>query len=129
MEIDIKTHIIFFISLSGILSFLSINFYLKKEKKTSLFLFYFLTAYCILLVITLSSDLHNQYLLYSYDLNKNGIFELNEQNSTQQSLLEKNDLGINLAPFFSIFPSLLLAIMLIFIHIVIKKYRDKETKL
>ncbi|MFV0249307.1 MAG: hypothetical protein ACK5H1_10185 [Tenacibaculum sp.] len=126
MYIDIKFHLVFFLILGIIFTLILFLSYFKTKKTVILFLGYFCLSYCIFLTTTIIYDIKNQYLLYSYDLNKNGIFELDEQNLTQQNLIYKNDLGINFVPFFSIFISIPFAFILMAIHFCIKNIKANK---
>ena len=122
MELDIKYHILFFIFIGILLSFLFFLCYKKKKKRYALVLFYFFLFYFVILIFVLFHDLVNQHNLSKYDINQNGIFEQNEQNVEQEALMYKNDLGINLSPFFVIFISFPIAIISAVVHI----KRDKK---
>ena len=66
---------------------------------------------------------YTRYQLYEYDLNSNGIFELNEQNQEQKDLWDRhiNDTRFNFAPFVLIIPSLFLGFLSILLRFIAKK--------
>jgi hypothetical protein len=101
-------------------------FFLKRKKELNLinFLKLFSLFYFIILLVFFLFDLYEQFLLYSYDINKNGIFEENEQSVEQKRLFNKNDIGLNLAPIYIILPSALLSVLYLTFRYFIKKSKN-----
>ncbi len=118
---EIKHHIITIIILTSFILLFFLKKYIKSRKRIFLFVSVFLTCYFILLLSVFIVDYIDQLELMSYDIDNDGIFELNEQNDRQKELLYKNDLGVNLSPFFALFPSLMITLIFIIIHKIILK--------
>ncbi len=103
------------------------NWYFYRKYKTGWLLFASIaaTVYTVMLLSIFWKYHYLQYELFQYDINKNGIFEINEQNETQQVLREEylNDTRVNFSPFFAIIPSLLISLLLLLLW---KLFRLKQ---
>ena len=81
----------------SIYAFKSYNQNIKRG--FSLFVSVALLTYSLMMIYIFTDYNYTRYHLYEYDLNSNGIFELNEQNQEQKDLWDEyiNDTRVNLA--------------------------------
>ena len=105
----------------SIYAFKSYNQNIKRG--FSLFVSVALLTYSLMMIYIFTDYNYTRYHLYEYDLNSNGIFELNEQNQEQKDLWDEyiNDTRVNFAPFVLIIPSLFLGTLSILLRFIAKK--------